>query len=72
MSEEFTFMDLAESFEPFAERLDREGMTAEHICEVFATYARCKVDNARSRETVSPPETFIIPGQRIRDQGKMA
>lgn len=66
MSETFTFKDLAESFEPFAERLDREGMTLERICEVFAAYVRCKVNNARSRETtVSPPETFVISGQRI-------
>lgn len=58
MGEQYTFKDLVESFEPVVERLDREGMDLEYIAQVFATYVRCKVNNARSRETVSYPETF--------------
>lgn len=58
MSEEYTFKVLAESFEPVVERFDKEGMDLEHIAQVFATYVKCKVNNARSRETVDYPQTF--------------
>ena len=58
MSEEYTFKDLAGSFEPVAQRLDREGMELEQVAQVFATYVLCKVNNARTKETVSYPETF--------------
>lgn len=59
MSEEYTFKDIAELFQPVADRLDREGMELEHIARVFATYVRAKVNNARIREMVDYPETFI-------------
>jgi hypothetical protein len=62
MPEEYTFKDLARSFEPVAERLDREGMDLEHIAQMFAAYVWCKANNARARETVSYPETFE-PGE---------
>jgi hypothetical protein len=58
MGEQYTFKDLAESFESVAEHLDREGMDLEYIAQVFATYVRCKVNNARARKTVDYPETF--------------
>lgn len=46
MSEQYTFKDLIEMFQPMAARLAREGMDVARIAQVFAIFVRCKVNNA--------------------------
>ena len=56
MGEQYTFKGLTELFQPLADRLERDGMPVEGIARAFATYARCKANNARNRYEVDRSE----------------